>query len=62
MFVDYTRGTDVVMRYESIERDLERVFQKLEVKPKASIPFVNRTDERPERNYRCTTPDQRRLP
>jgi hypothetical protein len=52
MFVDYTNGTDVVMRYESIERDLEHVFQKLGVKPKPSIPVVNRTNERPERNYR----------
>jgi hypothetical protein len=52
MFVDYTKGTDIVMRYESIERDLERVFQKVGVQPKASIPVVNRTDERPNRNYR----------
>ena len=52
MFAEYIKGTDVVMRYESIDRDLERVFQKLGVKPNASIPFVNRTDERPGRNYR----------
>jgi hypothetical protein len=52
MFVEYTKGTDLVMRYESIERDLERVFQKLGVKPKATIPVVNRTDERPQHNYR----------
>jgi hypothetical protein len=52
MFVDYTNGTDVVMRYESIDQDLKRVFKKIGVQPKAGIPIVNRTDERPERNYR----------
>jgi hypothetical protein len=52
MFVDYTKGTNVVMRYESIERDLEHVFRKVGVPPKAGIPLVNRTDERPDRNYR----------
>ena len=52
MFVDYTKGTDVVMRYESIEQDLEAVFRKVGVKPRTSIPVVNRTDERIDRNYR----------
>jgi hypothetical protein len=52
MFVDYTEGTDVVMRYESIDRDLEGVFKKVGMEPKVGIPVVNRTDERPERNYR----------
>jgi Sulfotransferase family len=53
MFVDYTKGTDVVMRYENLERDLERVLRKVGVEPKAGIPVVNRTDERPNRNYRA---------
>ena len=52
MFADYTKGTDVVMRYESIEQDLEGVFRRIGLDPKDGIPFVNRTDERPDRNYR----------
>jgi Sulfotransferase family len=52
MFLDYTRGTDVVMRYERIEEDLEAVFERVGIKPKISIPVVNRTDERTVRNYR----------
>jgi len=53
MFVDYTKGADVVMRYENIEQDLQTVFRRVGIKPKVSIPVVNRTDERGDRNYRA---------
>jgi Sulfotransferase family len=52
MFVDYTNGTDLVMRYESIEQDLQGVLRRSGMEPKAGIPVVNRTDERTDRNYR----------
>jgi hypothetical protein len=52
MFADFTRGVSVVMRYESIEKDLKEVFSRAGIEWKADIPCVNRTDERTERNYR----------
>ena len=52
MFADHTRGVDVVMRYESIEKDLSEVFRRAGMVCKAEIPVVNRTDERPSRDYR----------
>jgi len=52
MFADYTRGVDVVMRYESIEADLSEVFRKAGMASKADIPVVNRTDERTNSDYR----------
>jgi hypothetical protein len=52
MFVHYTKGTDMVMRYECIDQDLESVFRRVGMEPKAGIPVVNRTDERTDRNYR----------
>jgi Sulfotransferase family len=52
MFADYTEGMDVVMRYESIEKDLGEVFKRAGISSKAEIPVVNRTDERNDRDYR----------
>jgi hypothetical protein len=52
MFADYTRGTDVVMRYENIGQDLEEVFNRAGMTAKVNIPVVNRTDERADRDYR----------
>ncbi len=52
MFADYTRGMDVVMRYESIAKDLGEVFQRAGMSSKAEIPVINRTDERNDRDYR----------
>jgi hypothetical protein len=52
MFADYTEGMDVVMRYESIEKDLDEVFKRAGISSKAEIPVVNRTDERNNRDYR----------
>jgi hypothetical protein len=52
MFADHTRGVDVVMRYESIEADLSEVFRKAGMASKAEIPISNRTDERPNSDYR----------
>jgi hypothetical protein len=53
MFCDHTRGVDVVMRYETIEKDLEGVFKRAGVSPKAKIPTVNPTEERKERDYKA---------
>ena len=52
MFAEYTRGADVVMRYESIEADLGEVFRKAGMGSEAKIPTVNRTDERANSDYR----------
>jgi hypothetical protein len=52
MFADYTRGADVVMRYENIGHDLEKVFERVGMAAKVDIPVVNRTDERTDRDYR----------
>jgi hypothetical protein len=52
MFADFTRGMDVVMRYESIENDLGEVFKRAGILSKAEIPVVNRTAERKDRDYR----------
>ena len=52
MFADYTKGADVILRYESIEKDLKEAFSKAGIPWKADIPKVNRTDERTARDYR----------
>jgi Sulfotransferase family len=52
MFADHTRGVDVVMRYETIEADLTEVFRKAGMGSRANIPVLNRTDERPNSDYR----------
>jgi hypothetical protein len=52
MFAAFTRGMDVVMRYESIEKDLGEVFKRAGISVKAEIPVVNRTAERNGRDYR----------
>jgi hypothetical protein len=52
MFVDFTRGADVVMRYENIEEDLKGVFRRAGMAAEMKIPIVNRTDERIDRDYR----------
>jgi hypothetical protein len=54
MFADYTRGMDVVLRYESVEKDLKEVFDRAGIPWKADIPQVNRTDERVSRDYRSS--------
>jgi len=52
MFADYTNGMDVILRYESIERDLKAAFDRAGVPWKADLPKVNRTDERTDGDYR----------
>jgi Sulfotransferase family len=52
MFDVYTRGMDEIIKYESIEKDFSEVFNRAGIEWKANIPKVNRTDERPDRNYR----------
>lgn len=52
MFEDYTHGMDAVLRYENLERDLKDVFRRASIPWKADIPVVNRTDERPNDDYR----------
>ena len=42
----------VILRYESIEKDLKEAFSKAGIPWKADIPKVNRTDERTARDYR----------
>jgi hypothetical protein len=52
MFADYTRDMDVILRYESIERDLKEAFDRAGIPWKTKLPKVNRTDERSGRDYR----------
>ena len=52
MFVEHTYGMDEVIRYESIEKDLKRAFNRAGIAWKADIPRVNPTDERINRDYR----------
>jgi hypothetical protein len=52
MFEDYIDGMDAVLRYESLERDLKDVFRRASIPWKADIPVVNRTEERPNHDYR----------
>jgi len=52
MFADYTSGMDVILRYESIERDLKEAFSRAGIAWKADLPKVNRTDERTAGDYR----------
>jgi hypothetical protein len=52
MFEDYTQGMDVVLRYENLEQDLKAVFRRAGIPWKAGLRVVNRTDERPNRDYR----------
>lgn len=52
MFADYTTGADDVIRFESMEKDLKKAFDRAGIDWKADIPNVNRTDERVNRDYR----------
>lgn len=52
MFADYTTGTDEVIRFESMDEDLKKAFDRCGIDWKAEIPSVNRTDERTDCNYR----------
>ena len=52
MFAEYTRGMDVVLRYESIERNLKEAFSRAGIVWKAELPKVNRTEERIAGDYR----------
>jgi hypothetical protein len=52
MYDYYTRGVDIVLRYESLETDLKDAFTQAGIPWKGNIPIVNRTDERPSRGYR----------
>jgi hypothetical protein len=52
MYDDYTAGVDVILRYESLERDLKAIFSRAGIPWKLDIPVVNRTNERPNRDYR----------
>jgi hypothetical protein len=51
MFSNYMEGIDVAMRYETINDDLRDVFGKAGMPTDITIPNVNRTDERPAREY-----------
>lgn len=52
MFIDYTNGTDEIIRFESMVGDLKNAFSRAGITWKADIPSVNRTDERTDCNYR----------
>jgi Sulfotransferase family len=52
MFAEHIDGMDEVLKYESIEKDLKEAFKRAGIEWKADIPKVNRTDERPDRDYR----------
>jgi len=52
MFPEHTLGMDVVLRYESIEKDLKDAFSRAGIEWKADIPKVNPTEERANRDYR----------
>lgn len=52
MFEDYTHGMDVVLRYENLQQDLKDAFTQAGIPWKADIPVVNRTNERPNHDYR----------
>jgi len=52
MYADWTEGMDMVLRYESIEKDLKDAFNRAGIEWKADIPKVNRTEERANRDYR----------
>jgi hypothetical protein len=52
MFAEHTHGMDEIVRYESIENDLNEVFNRAGIAWKGNLPKINRTDERTERDYR----------
>lgn len=52
MYADWTKGMDIVLRYESIEKDLKDAFNRMGIEWKADIPKVNLTEERANRDYR----------
>ena len=52
MFADHTNGVDAIIRFESMEEDLKKAFNRAGIDWKADIPSVNRTDERTDRDYR----------
>jgi hypothetical protein len=52
MFADHTNGVDEVIRFESMEEDLKKAFNRAGIAWRADIPSVNRTNERTDRDYR----------
>ena len=52
MFAGYTHGMDEIVRYESIENDLKKVFNRAGIAWKGNLPKINLTDERTDRDYR----------
>jgi hypothetical protein len=52
MFIDYTSGTDAVIRYENLQPELNAVLKKAGLTVKTSLPMVNRTTERESSDYR----------
>ncbi len=52
MFINYTYGTNAVLKYENIEEELNSVLLKAGVSIKAQLPVINRTSERQSEDYR----------
>ena len=46
MYGDYTAGMDMVMRFETLQRDFDAVLEKAGVPFKITIPVINKTEER----------------
>ncbi len=51
MYGDYTTGMDVVMRFETLQADFDKVLEQAGVPFKVTIPVINKTEERTA-NYR----------
>jgi hypothetical protein len=51
LFSHYTDGTNAIMRFESLQADLDRVLEQAGVKQRVIVPNFNVTPER-ERDYR----------
>jgi Sulfotransferase family len=52
MFADHTNGANEIVRFESMEEDLRKAFNRAGIDWKADIPNINRTEERTDRDYR----------
>ena len=52
MYNEYTKGVDIIIRYENINIDFQNVLKKIGISFNSSIPVINRTDERLNADYR----------
>ncbi len=52
MFAEFTAGTDMIMRFESLETDLNEVFRQAGLPGDGRIPVSNQTIEKSGEHYR----------